>query len=49
MLSGKSYLPVIKEEVTQIFVVVGSGRSVDNNTTEDSVPSLNSEMTVVPR
>lgn len=41
--------PVIQENVTKILVVVGCSRAVDENASKDAVPSLHSEVRVVPR
>lgn len=46
--SGSLLRPVVQEDVTEIHVVVCSRRAVDDDTTKDTIPGLNSEVRVVP-
>lgn len=46
--SGSLLRPVVQEDVTEILVVVGSRRAVDEDTTKYTIPSLNSKVRVVP-
>lgn len=41
-------IPILQKEVTKVNVVVGSGRTIDLNSTKDTVPSLNIEMRMIP-
>lgn len=41
-------VPIIQEDMAKVDVVVGSCRSVDEYSTEHSVPGLNVEVRVVP-
>ena len=44
----RSVSPVVQEENAHIVVVVGCGRAIDDDATEDAFPSLESEMGMVP-
>lgn len=48
-LIGSGERPVVHKDMSEILVVVGSSRAVDENAAEDTVPSLNREVRVVPR
>ena len=41
-------VPVIQEEMSQIYIVVRSRRTIDEDPTEDSVPRLYIKMRVIP-
>lgn len=40
--------PVVEKDMTKIFVVVGSGRSVNEDPAKDAIPGLNGKVSVVP-
>lgn len=42
-------VPVIQEHHTEILIVIGRGRTVNDNSSKDALPSLQSEVGVVPR
>lgn len=46
--SGSLLRPIVQEDVAKVLVVVCSCGAVDENTTENTVPSLNREVRVVP-
>lgn len=41
-------IPVIQEDVAKVNIIVGSCRSVDDDSTKDAVPGLDVEMRVIP-
>lgn len=40
--------PVVQEDVAEILIVVGSGGTVDQDTTKDTLPGLKTKVRVVP-
>lgn len=41
--------PIVEEQVSEVFVVIGGCWTVDQNATEDTIPCLNGKVGVIPR
>lgn len=41
-------IPIVQKQITKVFVVVGCSRSVDDDSTDDTLPSLEGEVRMVP-
>lgn len=41
--------PILKEEIPKIFVIIGGGRPIDNESAKHSFPRLECEMRMVPK